>query len=60
MCTEEYVRSRYIENKSQEQEIDNADKKGSNILEQFREENQLNILIAKDILHYFNEDNMIF
>lgn len=60
MCTEEYVRSRYIENKSQEQEIDNGDKKGSNILEQLREENQLNILIAKDILHYFNEDNMIF
>lgn len=60
MCRKKYVRSRYIENKSQEQEIDNGDEKGSNILEQFREENQFNILIAKDILHYFSEDSMIF
>lgn len=43
-----------------EQELDNGDEKGSNILEQFREENQLNTLIAKDILHYFNGDSMLF
>lgn len=43
-----------------DQEIDNGDEKRSNMLEQFREENQFNILIAKDILYYFNRDSMIF